>query len=250
MKDELSTITPHTATANTLQSLRIEHAWLLTPVENAVRAVVKTPFFETLQNLRQPLDFKPIGIQIFHHSATLPKAIGMMLAATKVREGLLYQVYAEHAHEEADHHLLLLAWMLEHGVVATPEEVYDGQPTLETTSCINIAYEFAAAGDHNGWMATMNSAIELCFWTFFKNTAAKMHEIGTPHRYFDVHVTADEHHSVMGLKYLRDLDKQERLRLIRRGLDGITLWTAMVHSWIGMSISPRFSLDGNPLEAT
>jgi hypothetical protein len=228
-----------------LERIRQEHLWLLMPIQTAMRSIQTAPFFEWLERVDCPKAFAPVATQIFHHSATLPIAIGKMLAATPVKKGLLYQLYAEHAHEEADHHLLLMDWMLEHGLITSTKQAYDCSPTLETTACINLGYEFAVYGDHNGWIATLNSAIEFCFWNFFSVISKKMHDIGAPHKYFDVHVVADQHHSVMGLKYLSDADDAaERARLVRKALDGMTLWSAMVHSWIGIQTSPRFASDG------
>lgn len=228
-----------------LEKIRNEHQWLLMPINSAVAHVEKLPFFDWLKNIESPQAFKPVASQIFHHSSTLPKAIGMMLAATPVRRGTLYSVYAEHAHEEADHHLLLLDWMLRNKIITDTNEVYNGEPTLETSACINMGYEFALVGDHDGWLAVINSAVELCFWNFFKVTSRRMHQIGTPHKYFDVHVVADENHSTMGLKYLNGaLNMNERRRLIRKALDGISLWTAMVHSWVGIQNLPRFDENG------
>src|SRR6266545_4038373 len=138
------------------------HEWLLDPLNRAASHVEQMPFFEWLAKIESPGEFKPAAIQIFHHSSSFPKVIGMMLGVTPIRRGRLYALYAEHAHEEADHHLLLLEWMLQHRILVCADEAYRMIPTLETSACVNIGYEFAASADHNGWIATIGCGIELC----------------------------------------------------------------------------------------
>jgi len=43
---------------------------------------------------------------------------------------------------------------------------------------------------------------------FFKAVAPKMHEIGVENTYFDIHVGADEHHSIMELEYIDPQDPE------------------------------------------
>lgn len=64
--------------------------------------------------------------------------------------------------------------------------------------------------------------------------------------YFDVHVEADEHHSIMGMEYLdpQDPESPRGRQLIAKALEGIGLWAAMLHSWIGIEMLPQFNLDG------
>jgi len=72
-----------------------------------------------------------------------------------------------------------------------------------------------------------------------------MHELGAGDAYFDCHVEADEHHSIMGLKQLDIISSEEdRTILISKFLEGISLWAAMLHSWIGISVIPHFYLSG------
>ena len=45
------------------------------------------------------------------------------------------------------------------------------------------------------------------------------------------------------------LGKEIAKALIAKGLEGISLWAAMLHSWLGMRILPRFDLDGRMIES-
>lgn len=228
------------------EALADSASWLLEPIIRATSFVQTTPFFSWLRNITQVQEFSEVSRQLFHHSITLPRAIGLMLAATSRHESHLYKLYASHAHEEADHHLLALNWMLQHGIVSSRAELDAMRPTTETTSCINIAYHIAVERDHDMWIATMNTAIERCFWLLFCEVASKMKELGAGHEYFDVHVTADEHHSTAGLAYLSKFAPQSprAALIVGAALEGISLWTSMIHSWIGMSFCPIFNLDG------
>ena len=64
--------------------------------------------------------------------------------------------------------------------------------------------------------------------------------IGAGDIYFDVHVEADEHHSIMGLEHLTAIEPgSHRARpLLAKALEGVALWAAMIHSWIGVGMSP------------
>ncbi len=60
---------------------------------------------------------------------------------------------------------------------------------------------------------------------FFKAVAPKMHEIGVGDAYFDIHVGADEHHSIMGLEYIEPQDPESVSghQLTAKALEGISL---------------------------
>jgi len=155
--------------------------------------------------------------------------------------------YAKHAFGEADHHMLLMDWMVRHGVLASPDEITTVIPTTETNACVNYAYQMAVEQDRDKWLVGLNSGIERSSNDFFKVVAPHMHAIGAGDIYFDVHVEADEHHSIMGLEYIEPQDSRSpRGRtLIAKALEGISLWSAMLHSWIGIDLHPCFNLDGS-----
>ena len=73
-----------------------------------------------------------------------------------------------------------------------------------------------------------------------------MHMLGIGDLYFDVHVEADEHHSIMGLEHIDPHDPQSPRgkELISKALEGISLWASMLHSWVGIDLHPKFNLDG------
>jgi hypothetical protein len=53
--------------------------------------------------------------------------------------------------------------------------------------------------------------------------APKMHELGAGDAYFDVHVEADEHHSIMGLEYIdpQDANSVRGKKLIAKAWRGL-----------------------------
>jgi len=234
-----------------LRELERMHAWIVDPISKASTAVTKMPFYDYISRIQTPRDFKPIASQIYFHSATFPKVMGLMLGLTPLSENHMMPFYAKHAFGEADHHQLLLRWMLRHGLLSTPEEINSTIVGLETNSCINLAYRLAAEHDRDNWLVTINSGIERCSNDFFKVVAPKMHEIGAGDEYFDIHVEADEHHSIMGLEFLEieDFTSRRAEHLIAKALEGIALWADMLHSWIGIRYHPRFNLDGTLIEA-
>lgn len=137
--------------------------------------------------------------------------------------------------------------MLQHKILKDRSEINQVIPTPATNACINIAYQLANERDREKWLVTINSGIELCSNQFFKVVAPKMRELGAGHEYFDVHVEADEHHSIMGLEHVeqRDPNSLRGRILISKALESISLWAAMLHSWIGQNVFPLFDLDGN-----
>jgi len=223
------------------------HAWIVEPIFRAAASVSKMPFYDYISRIRSPLEFKPIATQLYFHSATFPKVMGLMLGLTPFSENYMMPFYAKHAFGEADHHQMLLRWMLRHGLLSNPEEIDLSIVGVETNACINLAYRLAAEQDRDKWLATINSGIERCSNDFFKVVAPKMHEIGAGDPYFDIHVEADEHHSIMGLDFIEvhDPSSIRAQQLLAKALEGIALWADMLHSWIGMNYHPRFNLDGS-----
>lgn len=230
-----------------LAFLRQRHAWIVEPIYRASDIVLEMPFFQWVRKVQSPLEFKPAAVQLYYHSATFPKVMGIMLGLTSMAENSMMPFYAKHAFGEADHHMMLMDWMLRHRLLEAPEEIHAVIPTTETNACVNYAYQMAVEQDRDKWLVGLNSGIERSSNDFFKVVAPHMHAIGAGDAYFDVHVEADEHHSIMGLEYIEPQSAQSpRGRaLIAKALEGISLWSAMLHSWIGLDIHPRFNLNGS-----
>ncbi|WP_084143332.1 iron-containing redox enzyme family protein [Methylocapsa acidiphila] len=230
-----------------ISELEARHEWIVAPIFRASALVSKMPFYDHISRMRSPMEFKPIATQLYFHSATFPKVMGLMLGLTPISENYMMPFYAKHAFGEADHHQMLLRWMLRHKIIASPDEIDATIIGLETNACINLAYRLAAEQDRDKWLAAINSGIERCSNDFFKAVAPKMREIGAGDAYFDIHVEADEHHSIMGLDFIQVQDPSSvRARhILAKALEGIALWADMIHSWIGVDYHPRFNLDGS-----
>jgi hypothetical protein len=145
-----------------LQRLRVRHAWIVEPIQRASDTVQELPFFSWLRSIQSPLDFKPAAVQLYHHSATFPKVMGLMLGLTPMAENFMMPFYAKHAYGEADHHELLMKWMLREGILASPREIAEVITTIETNACVNLAYQMAMEQDRAKWLVCLNSGIERC----------------------------------------------------------------------------------------
>jgi len=235
-----------------MEKLQKLHSWITEPLYRASDYVREMPFFEWLDQLKDPMEFKPAAVQLFNHSATFPKVMGLMLGTTPMSENHMMPYYAKHAYGEADHYEMLMQWMLKNKLLDNRNEIEAVIPTPATNACVNLAYQLAIEADRYKWILTINCGIERCSNDFFKAAAPKMHDLGVGDPYFDVHVEADEHHSIMGMEYLdpQDPASVRGRHLIAKSLEGISLWAAMLHSWIDVDIFPQFNLDGSVKSAT
>lgn len=233
--------------AGKLTYLRTHHKWITEPIYHASNAVLKMPFVDWLNAIQSPMEFKQAALQLYYHSATFPKIMGLMLGLTPMSENHMMPFYAKHAFGEADHHALLMNWMLRHKLISSPQELDFVIPTIETNACVNYAYQMALIQDREKWLVGLNSGIERCSNDLFKLLSPKMHSMGAGDDYFDIHTEADEHHSIMGLDYISSHDPQSfrGKELITKALEGISLWASMLHSWIDIDFHPKFNLDGS-----
>ncbi len=232
-----------------IRALQIKHAWIVEPIYRASEHVKTTPFFDWINNLTDPVQFKDAALPLYYHSATFPKVMGLMLGLTPMSENFMMPFYATHAYGEAHHHQMLMRWMLEFKIVNSKSEIDDFIPNTETNACVNYAYQMAIEQDRDKWLVGLNSGIERCSNEFFKIVAPKMHALNAGDEYFDVHVEADEHHSIMGLEYIeqQNPDSQRGEELIHKALEGIELWGRMLNSWIGEDIRLKFNFDGKAI---
>lgn len=236
----------HRVTPEQLERVRQQHSWIVGPIEKASDLILEMPFFSIVNEMKSVHEFKRCATQLWYHSATFPKVMGLMLGLTPLSENSMMEFYSAHAYGEATHHEMLMQWMLKHGLLNDRKEIEEFIPTLETNACVNLAYQMAIEQHRNKWLACLNSGIERCSNQFFKVVSKKMHELGAGDAYFDVHVEADEHHSIMGLEYLTEVTTdQERDILVKKALEGISLWAAMLHSWVDISALPHFNRDGS-----
>ncbi len=230
-----------------LARLREEHEWIVKPIYRASDTVLDMPFFKWINDMTSPADFKQAAKQLYYHSATFPKVMGLMLGLTPMNENHMMPFYAKHAFGEADHHAMLMEWMLRHELLSSAEDIEHVVPTTETNACVNYAYQMAIEQDRDKWLVGLNSGIERCSNDFFKAISPKMHSLKAGDEYFDLHVEADEHHSIMGLEHIHphDPDSFRGQVLIAKALEGISLWAAMLHSWVDIDLHPKFNLDGS-----
>ncbi|MBB5018704.1 pyrroloquinoline quinone (PQQ) biosynthesis protein C [Chitinivorax tropicus] len=228
-----------------LSEIARQYDWIVGPIHRASETVRGMPFFEFIQHMQSPRDFKACACQLYYHSATFPKVMGLMLGLTPMHENHMMPFYSAHASGESTHHQLLLKWMLKQGLLQSSDEIRAVITTPETNACVNLAYQMAVEQDRDKWLVALNCGIERCSNDFFKVVAPTMQRLGAGDEYFDIHVEADEHHSIMGLEYIHaDLSPERQRMLIAKSLEGITLWAAMLHSWIGMTAVPVFDLEG------
>jgi hypothetical protein len=181
MKNNLASVTPlvyEVAEDGKLNELRKTHAWIVEPIYLASERILDTPFFDWLHNLQSPQEFRPAAVQLYYHSATFPKVMGLMLAHTSMAENPMMPFYAKHAYGEANHSEMLLRWMLKHDVIHDRSELGEVITTLETNACVNYAYQMAIEQDRDKWLVGLNSGIERCSNDFFKRAAPKMHSLG------------------------------------------------------------------------
>ncbi len=106
-----------------LARLEAEHAWIVAPIYRASTAVKEMPFFAWLRGMKSLREIKPVAVQLYHHSATFPKVMGLMLGSTPMSENFMMPFYGKHAFGEADHHQMLMRWMLRHGVLGSADEL-------------------------------------------------------------------------------------------------------------------------------
>jgi len=229
-----------------LDILQKKHQWIVEPIYNASEYIKTTPFYKWIEDIDNPLSFKDVAIPLYYHSATFPKVMGLMLGLTPLSENFMMPFYAKHAYGEADHHEMLMKWMLKNKLLDSREEITSFYPNSETNACVNYAYQMAIEQDRDKWLVGLNSGIERCSNDFFKAISPKMHSLEVGDDYFDVHVEADEHHSIMGLEYIecQNANSTRGKELIAKTLEGIELWGKMINSWIGVNLNCKFQLDG------
>jgi len=230
-----------------VDKIRKQHQWIVDPIEKAASSIQESPFFEWLKEMTTPLQFGESAKQLFYHSVTFPKGMSLMGALSPIKKGKMLPFYTGHAYTEADHHQILLDWMLKHKIIRRKEDIFCTIPSLETNNCINLAYELAIEQNEEKWIAGINTGIELCSNLFFQVVAKKMHDIGAGHEYFDIHVEADQYHSVMGLEYISDYSSnpEKGAEILDAALRGISLWGSMINSWVGIFYIPKFRQDGS-----
>ncbi len=232
-----------------LIQLQETHAWIADPIVRASEAVVEMPFYQWVKEQKNPRAFLRVAEQLYYHSATFPKVLGLMLGMTAMAENHMMPYYSKHAFGEADHSELLLRWMLKHDLLDNSQDINNVILTPETSACINMSYQLACERDREKWIVAINCGTERCSNDFFKVISKRMHEIGAGDVYFDIHVEADEFHSIMGLEYI-DVHDAESIRgrqLIAKAMESVSVWAAMLHSWIDIDYHPKFDLQGNLL---
>lgn len=222
------------------------HSWISEPINAASEKILEEPFFKWLENVKDVAEFKKFTPQLWYHSATFPKVMGLMLALTPLSENHMMPFYSLHIYGEADHHEMLMDWMLEHKILNEKSEIDYVIPTIATNACVNLVYQIALERDRAKWLACLNSGIERCSNHLFIKLSNKLEKLNANHDYFKVHVEADTFHSIMGLEYLdSDLSDFQKEVILTKALEGISLWGFMLNSWIGINRMPQFDLKGN-----
>ena len=124
--------------------------------------------------------------------------------------------------------------------------MFEEKANSATNNCVNLGYQLAIERDYELWIVMVNLAVERAFLSLFTALNAKVNELNAGHDYFRIHVTADVEHSLNGLEYIEQLDANSRKGsfLIKKGLESLSIWTTMTHSWLGHNIRPHFDNNG------
>lgn len=101
------------ASEEVLQKIAARYSWIAEPIRRASDYVCEMPFFDFIESMKSTMDFKECAIQLWYHSATFPKVMGLMLGLTPLVENHMMGFYSEHAHGKAPHHKMLLDWILQ-----------------------------------------------------------------------------------------------------------------------------------------
>lgn len=233
-----------------MEALEKNYSWIVTPVYNARQVVKNMPFYEWLNAIEDAKQLKNLTTQLYYHSLTFPKVISLMLGLSRFSDTKMITFYSQHIYSESTHHMMLMSWMLKHKILFEKSDIYNIIPSRETNSCINLAYQLAAEQDKDKWLVGINSGIESCSNDFFNSISRKLNSLGLGDEYFDIHVEADQHHSIMGLEYIDQnlLNKERKNELVKKALEAIELWAIMIHSWAGININIHFSESGYPIQ--
>ncbi|MGG1759344.1 hypothetical protein NNG64_14320 [Bacillus siamensis] len=111
---ELTSEKYHVVSEEELERVRKQHSWVADPIIKASEEILNEPFFKWLENVQHVKDLKSVVTQLWYHSATFPKVMGVMLGLTSLKENHMMPFYALHIYGEADHHEMLMQWMLKH----------------------------------------------------------------------------------------------------------------------------------------
>ncbi|WP_374357164.1 hypothetical protein [Chitinimonas sp.] len=225
-----------------LPEIADRHAWIDEPVTRACEYFHSMPFFGFIRKMESHREFKPIAMELYHYAVAFPKVMGLMLGLVSYSESYMTPIYAEQIYGQRANHRLLFDWMIKTRLVSGAEELNRYIPGVETNACINFAYQLAIEQDRDKWLAAVGFGFERCNRDLFSMVAPKMYELGADHTCFDKY---DGVADVKVLDYLNDnLDSRRRKIILSKVLEGITLWAAMLHSWIGIATMPMFDLDG------
>lgn len=223
---------------------KIEHQWLIQIIDKVERESQSMPFYQSISKANQIKDFL-WTVQLFHHSRTLPRFIGLVLALDS--DDSMMRFYAEHLSNEAPHSSWLVEWMTLHGIVNSESEACLMKPSVATNSCINYGARLAYSNDREAWLIGINCGIEKASHQLFSAIEPVLSEIGISHGYFKAHVTADKHHSTEALTLIKPLDPKSIRAIYLRDLllEGLSLWYGMLNSWVGVNYTPLFKSDGS-----
>jgi pyrroloquinoline quinone (PQQ) biosynthesis protein C len=242
----MKTLSIHQTPDNIIKAQN-EHRWLIQIIERVEQESRFMPFYQSILRANQIEDFK-WTVQLFHHSRTLPRFIGLVLSQES--DDSMMRFYAEHLSNEAPHSSWLLEWMTHHGIVRSEREACLMKPSVTTNSCINYGARLAQSNDREAWLIGINCGIEKASHQLFSTIEPILSEVGLSHIYFRTHVVADKHHSTEALTLVNRLDPQSERALYLRDLllEGLSLWYGMLNSWVGVNYIPLFNGDGSLLQ--
>lgn len=223
---------------------RSDHQWLIQIIDKVEKESQSMPFYQSILKASQIEDFQWTA-QLFHHSRTLPRFIGLVLSLDS--DDSMMRFYAEHLSNESPHSSWLLEWMISHGIVPSESEACLKKPSIATNACINYGARLAYSNDREAWLIGINCGIEKASHQLFSSIEPVLSKIGVSHWYFKTHVTADKHHSTEALTLIEPLDPESKRAMYLRDLllEGLSLWYGMLNSWVGSNYTPLFKDDGS-----
>jgi len=229
-----------------IQQIQASHP-LAKVISLASQETLKIPFYERIGDFKSAQDFVFMR-QMHYHSRTLPKFIALRMSLDGDTKTMM-PFYAGHIWEEAFHSNYLEEWLIQHSLITSYEELIHIYPTPQTIACVAFGNLMATSGDREAWLVAMNCGIEKCSHILFSKITPVVESLGIGHKYFSIHVEADEYHSIEGLYHVEphSLENQRGRYLRQVAFNAISLWCGMLNSWVGVNEIPQFEESGQLL---
>jgi hypothetical protein len=211
--------------------------WMEEYLHHLQKQIQEIAFYKIVSQTQSIAEFSWVKY-LYYHSMEFPRILALRMALSS--NPLHKEFNWDHLITERGHAELLIQWMVQHDHLPIENPIVTELPTVATIASLSHGYRLIMTDSFEAQVIGLNTALESASHHMFSTLTPILTQLGAGSSYWHIHTELDQFHSTEGLNLLDPVSEKsvqgEHLKQVV--FETLTLWGAMLNSWVGVNEIP------------